>query len=497
MKLRDYQRKAVEAVESGWTTHQRQLGVAATGAGKTIMFSHLAERQAGRTLILAHRHELVSQAVQKLHEATGIFASIEKGPSRAIPGHGVIVASVQTMRRRLAKYSPDAFDLVIADEAHHALSAEWQTVLRYFEPAKVLGVTATPDRADKKSLGQYFQGVAFEISLLELICSGYLAPIRTLKLSVEIDVRRLRAKAKEVSADDNAAVISPIIDKLARAVAAEIFDKKTLVFLPRCDVSQQFADALCCRGIDARHVSGDHGDRDGQLEWFKAAGAGSALCNAMLLTEGYDRPDVDCVVILRMTESRSLYAQMVGRGTRLFPGKTCCTVIDPLWITGKLDLCMPADLIATSPMHRAAVQARLDEGASLVEAEKIAQGDVVLLLAKQLKEAEKNRKAPKGLIDPLAWSIGLHDSDLSQYEAAMPWEEESPTGEQLETLGSFGIWTDKMTRGYAVKLLERITKRDSLGLATPKQVVKLRQFRHQNAETLTKAQAGYFLSSKF
>lgn len=496
MELRDYQLRAVESVERGWLQFQRQLGVAATGAGKTIMFSHLAQREKGRTLILAHRQELVWQAVHKLREATGIFASIEQGPSRGIPGHGVIVGSVQTLRRRLKKYEADAFDLIICDEAHHVMSDEWKTVLRHFEQARVLGVTATPDRADKKSLGAFFQNVAFEISLLQLIGDGYLAPIRALKLPVELDGRHLRAK-REVSEAEASAIISPRIAELARAVAAEIFDKKTLVFLPRCDISELFATALCDFGIEARHVAGDHADRTGQVDWFETSGKGSALCNAMLLTEGYDRPDVDCVVILRMTKSRSLYAQMVGRGTRLSPGKEFCTLIDPLWITGELNLCKPADLTAVTPMHRDALQKRLDEGLDLLAAEKIAQSDVEELLAEQLKEAEKNRKAPKGMIDPLAWAIGIHDSDLSEYEAVMPWEEEAPTEVQVIALTEWGIWTDKLTRGFAVKLLERIEQREALGLATPKQVAKLRQFKHPNAETLTRGQAGRFLSSKF
>lgn len=497
MQLRPYQQRAISAVTSGFESFDRQLAVAATGAGKTVIFSHLAANTPGRTLILAHRQELVWQAVQKLKDATGIYASVEQGSSRGIPGHGVIVGSVQSIRRRMEKYAPDAFDLVICDEAHHAMSDEWQKVLRHFSSAKILGVTATPDRADKKSLGGFFQNVAFEIGLLELIGEGYLCPIRALRLNVECDARRLRTKAKDVSADDAAEAISPVIDDLARAVAGEIWDKKALVFLPRCDVSERFAASLRKRGIDAGHISGDSADRVSILDMFADRGAGSALCNAMLLTEGYDQPDVDCVVILRMTKSRPLYCQMVGRGTRLSPGKDFCTVIDPLWITGELNLCKPADLVAQTPIHRDALQKRLDEGMTLSEAESVAKTDVEALLAEQLREAEKNRKAPKGMIDPLAWAIGIHDSNLTEYEPTMPWEEEPPTAEQLAELERHGLWTERLTRGFAVKLLERVAEREAMNLATPKQLAKLRQFKHPNAETLTKAQAGYFLSTKF
>lgn len=498
MIARDYQTRAIASVDAGWAAgHTRQLGVAATGAGKTFMFSLMAAAEKGRTLILAHRDELVKQAVEKLHAATGIFASVEKGASRAMHGHGVIVGSVQTMRRRLEKYAPDAFDLVIADEAHHSLSAEWQSVLHYFASARQLGVTATPDRSDKKELGKYYQNLAFEIGLLELIGAGYLAPLRALRLGVELDARNLRVKkGGDIKADDAAEMISPRIMELARAVAGEIWDRKALVFLPRCDVSEAFAAALGACGIDAGHVAGVSDDRGDVLQWFAGAGRGSALCNAMLLTEGYDQPDIDCIVCLRPTKSRALYAQIVGRGTRLAPGKDYCLLLDPLWLSGEIDLCRPADLIAGNALHRDKLQARLEEGRDILEAESIAQGDVEEALAKQLIEAQKMKKAPKGLIDPLAWAVGIHDSDLSEYEPAMPWEEEPPTEEQRLELTGWMVWQENLTRGFAAKLLERLKQRDALGLATPRQVLKLRQFKEPNAETMTKEQAGAFLRRK-
>lgn len=498
MTLRPYQQRALNAVSEGWKQWHRQLGIAATGAGKTILFSHAAATEKGRTLIIAHREELVSQAVQKLHKATGIFASVEQGSSRAMPGHGVIVASVQSMRRRLAKYAIDAFDLIICDEAHHSLSTEWQSVLKHFPNARILGVTATPDRSDRKSLGAFYQNVAFEIGLLELIGDGYLAPLRALRLGVELDARHLRLKnGGDIKADDAAELISPRMMELARAVASEIWDRKALVFLPRCDVSEAFAAALCAQGIEARHVAGVSDDREGVLGWFRAAGPGTALCNAMLLTEGYDQPDIDCIVCLRPTKSRALYAQIVGRGTRISPGKEFCLLLDPLWLSGEIDLCRPADLTAPNKLHRDKLQVRLDEGLDILAAETIAKADVEEALAKQLEEAAKNRKAPKGLVDPLAWAVGIHDSNLSEYEPAMPWEEEPPTIVQRKALSEWGVWTENITRGFAVKLLERIEQREALGLATPKQVLKLRQFGEPNADTMTKGQAGYFLGKRF
>lgn len=495
MQLRDHQQKAVDSVTQGWKSWHRQLGVAPTGAGKTILFSHLAARESGRTLILAHRDELLSQAVDKLHKATGIAASVEAGDRRALPGHGVIVASVQSMRRRLGKYDRRAFDLVICDEAHHSLSAEWQTVLSHFESARVLGVTATPDRNDRKALGSYYQNVAFEIGLLELIAQGYLCPLRAMALPVELDARKLRKKGRDVSADDAAELISPRMRELARAVADEIWDRKALIFLPRCDVSLAFARALCEEGVFTKHVQGVSDDRCEQLQWFAEPGP-KALCNAMLLTEGYDCPDIDCVVILRATRSRALYCQMIGRGTRIAPGKDHLLILDPLWLSGEMDLCKPADLVAATPLHREKLQARLDAGMDIAEAEKIAQKDVEEALVEQLKEAQKNRKPPRGIIDPLAWAVGISDSDLAEYEPAMPWEMDPATESQKRELGALGLWTEFMTRGFAVRLIDRIAKRRSLNLASPKQVMLLRQLGEPNADICTKEQASQIIAAK-
>ena len=496
MNLRPYQQQAFDSITSGWAECQRQLAVIATGGGKTILFSHLAAAEPGRTLILAHRAELIQQAVAKLHAATGIFASVEMGDSRAIPGHGVVVASVQSMRARLAKYDPAAFDLVIADEAHHALASEWQSVLRHFASARVLGVTATPSRSDKKALGSYFQRLACEVTLLDLIRDGFLSPIRALKLPVEVDVSTLRTRRGDLAAGDVGCALSPRLAAVADAVADEIWSRKTLVFLPLCETSEAFAAALRARGIDARHVAGDSPDRAELLAWFSTPGP-KALCNAMLLTEGYDEPSVDCLVMLRATQSGALYSQMVGRGTRLYPDKEFCLILDPLWITGDHRLCKPADICAGSPEHRDALQARLDLGEDLLEAEEKAQANLAESLERKLKEAAK-KKAPKGLIDPVAWALALHDGDLAEWEPTMESDAEPATAGQMRDLAEFGLWAegDRMCRGYAAALLARVHERKRLGLASPKQVALLRRLGLANADTMKAAEAGYFIGRR-
>lgn len=493
MNLRPYQLSAVEAVEAGWAEARRQLIVLPTGGGKTVVFSHIAQRQPGRTLILAHRGELITQAAQKLHSATGIFASVECADRRAIPGHGVVVGSVQSMRRRLIKYQPDAFDLIICDEAHHALSPEWQAVLEHFPAARILGVTATPDRADKRSLGKAFERVAFEVTLLELIRDGFLSPLRAQRLGTEIDLSALTRFRREISADESAEAIHPRLALLAREIAREAWDRKTLVFLPRCDVSEKFAALLRSHGIDSRHISGASADRAEGLAWFAEPGP-RALCNAMLLTEGFDQPDVDCIVCLRPTKSRALYSQIVGRGTRMAPGKDYCLILDPLWLTGAHDLCRPSCLTGGNSLHREKLQEQLDLGMDLLDAEEVAKRNVEETLARQLAEAAKNRKAPKGLVDPLAYALAIHDGALAEYEPAMPWEEEPATADQVEKLSAASLWTADMTRGQAAALLARLEDRKRLGLASPKQVMLLRRMSNPNADTMTAGEAGYAIN---
>ena len=475
MKLYPHQDQAVRSVESGWAHARRQLLVAATGAGKTVMFSHLAKRQEGRTLILAHREELVDQAVKKLRAATGIEASVEMGKRRSTDTR-VVVASVQSMRTRMHQFDRKRFDLIVADEAHLSLADEWQEVLGHFDCDRILGVTATPSRSDKKALGEYYERIAFEINLLDLIKMGYLCPLRAKTLDVEITTTWTGRK-KNITEKEAEDALSPQMLNLAKAVAAEIWDRKALIFLPSCKLSKQFADVLKnVYGIDADHIQGDDKDRKDKREWFAQPGP-KTMCNAQLWSTGFDQPDIDCIVWLRMTDSAAFFQQGIGRGTRISPGKDHCLILDPLWITEGMDLCRPADLLGESRLKRDAVQRLLDGGEDLVSAVEKSEPDVEAALIEQLKEAQRDKKAPKGLINPLAWSIGIHDSDLSTYEPTMPWELDPPTEAQIDVLKRWKIYTENIRRGYAEQIIERIMDRSRRGMATPPQVMLLNKHR--------------------
>ena len=288
--LRGYQVAAHEAILRGFAEYQRQLLVLPTGGGKTVVLAQLAAtHQPRRTLVLAHREELIAQAVDKIRAVTGLTAEVEMADSRASMNASIVVASIQTLMRttRRERWPHDHFGLVVVDEAHHSLADSYLGTLRHFdEHAFVLGVTATPDRGDKKNLGRYYQNIAFEVTLLDLIRQNWLVPIRAKTIPLEIALNDVGTTAGDYNANDLGHVIGPYLERIADVVA-EHAHRKTLAFLPLVSLSRDFA-ALCCeRGLCAEHVDGTSEDRAGILARF-SRGETRVLTNAMLLTEGYD-----------------------------------------------------------------------------------------------------------------------------------------------------------------------------------------------------------------
>lgn len=441
----------------------------------------------GRVLILAHRGELLQQAADKLRAATGLGCSVERAEETSAGSwYRVTVGSVQTLMRpkRLARFAPDHFDAIVVDEAHHALSDSYQQVLGHFPGAKVLGVTATTDRGDKRDLGQYFESVAYEYTLPTAIREGYLCPIRAETVPVAIDLAGVRVSSGDFAAGDLGTALDPYLGRIADEMAAAgCMGRKTVAFLPLVATSKKFAAALAERGFDAMEVNGDSTDRAETLARFDAAGPGSVLCNSMLLTEGWDCPSVDCVVVLRATKVRSLYVQMVGRGTRLSPatGKTDLLVLDFLWMTERHDLCRPAHIVARSPevAERMTQIAQTAGGPVDLDAvERQASEDVVRqreeALAEQLASMRKRKRA---LVDPVQFAMSIRSEDLAGWEPAFPAELEPPTDKQLAALERYGIFPDAVEcRGKASLLLDRLAQRRREGLATPKQIRRLESY---------------------
>ena len=398
----------------------------------------------------------------------------------------VVVGSVQTLMRekRLEQFPEDYFDAIIVDEAHHCLSDGYQRVLQHFSDAKVLGVTATPDRGDMRNLGQYFESLAYEYSLPRAIREGYLSPIKALTIPLQLDLSGVGVQSGDFKPGDLGTALDPYLESIAEEMVTHCHDRKTVVFLPLVSTSQKFRDILNRHGFQAAEVNGTSDDRAQVLADFDA-GRYNVLCNSMLLTEGWDCPSVDCVVVLRPTKVRSLYCQMVGRGTRLAEGKDNLLLLDFLWHTERHELCHPAHLICESPEVAKQLTQDVEESGcpvDLVEAEQKASEEVVSqreeALAKKLEEMKRRKRK---LVDPLQFEMSIQAEDLSGYVPAFGWQMGPASDKQRAALEKMGIFPDEIDNaGKAALLLDKLDKRRSAGLTTPKQIrfLESRGFQH-------------------
>lgn len=490
--LRPYQEEARTKIKDEWDKgNKKTLLVLPTGCGKTIVFAMIAAdmvKKGKRVLILAHRAELLEQAADKIRKSTGLICSVEKAEESCIGSWFMItIGSVQTLQKekRLSRFNNEHFDVIIVDEAHHCISDSYQRVLNYFNTANVLGVTATPDRGDMRNLGQYFESLAFEYTLPKAIKEGYLSPIKALTIPLKLDLSGVAMQSGDFKVGDLGTALDPYLEQIAKEMSNYCKGRKTVVFLPLVKTSQKFTELLNQAGFRAAEVNGNSDDRAEILKDFDE-NKYNVICNSMLLTEGWDCPSVDCVIILRPTKVRSLYSQMVGRGTRLYPGKENLLLLDFLWHTERHELCHPAHLICENEEVAEVVTQKLEENpgvaVDLEAIEKEAAQDVVAqreeALAKALEEMKRKKKK---LVDPLQFEMSIQAEDLSGYVPAFGWEMEPASKEQVKALEKFGIFPDEIEcAGKASLILDKLNKRREAGLTTPKQIRFLEQkgFRH-------------------
>lgn len=486
MDLRDYQRECLAAVGKSYSEGYRAPLVSIpTGGGKTIVFAKRAEQALGegrgRVAIMAHRKELIDQAVDKIHQATGLRAGVEMGKFRALPSDDIVVGSVQTFMNRHPAGNP-FHDLVI-DEAHHAIADNiYGSVVDNFRPQRLLGVTATAYRGDKRSLNSLFDDTPYTINILDLIERGYLCDVKVKTLPVEIDLSTVKTYMGDFSESGLGDVLEPMLDELARIIDEDYSDRKILTFCPLRDTSRLWIQALQARGLPAEHVDGESPDRAEILEAFKK-GEIRFLSNASLLTEGYDEPSIDCVLILRPTRSRVMMAQMVGRGTRLFPGKKDLLVLDPMFTCEKHNILSPADLAAETDADAAGISDLMEEGRTLAEAAKQLKENRRMKLADQLREASTRSPYEKKLAE---LSILLGDEDLGDWEPTAFWHTQQASDRQMEVLKNMGVDLDLIqNKGHASHVLDCLMKRRDNQLGTLKQVRYARRLGHPEPERLT------------
>lgn len=493
MELRDYQRESVDAVVRDFREHQKLLGVAATGAGKTILAAEWMRMARGNTLFLADATQLVEQNADKFHALTGLPVSIEQGHRHAKPDAKNVIGTTQSFARRLAKYDPNHFSLIIIDEAHrNCMGDQAQSVLNYFPNAKVLGLTATPWRNDRKQLGDFFEKISFEVGLVRLIKEGYLSPITIKSVPTKVDLSAVRTKRGDFREEDLGEALEPHLEELAQLLAEHAADRKTVAFLPLIEISKKFRDACERAGLYAVHVDGK--DRTALGEFTD--GFAQVVCNASLLTTGWDYPPVDCVFVARPTKSLSLYQQMTGRGTRIHEGKKDLLILDPLFMTDRHKLITPARLVASRPEEAKYIEDQLEENeeVDLLEAEADAEEERLTKLEQELEEARKKKART---VDALEFFMKLNMQELAGYEPETVWEMDTPTEKQFETLQKFGIDRDGVqSRGQASKVLDVLFTRRREGFATIPQVKLLEKLQYPDPWMATFTEASSFIGQK-
>lgn len=393
LNLRDYQTEAILETRKAWARGIRRPAVVLpTGAGKTVVFAHTAAvmRSRGvRTLVLAHRDELIEQAAAKLRAvAPTLRVGIAKGARREVRNRDVIVASVQSLTRqhRRDELKAAGVRLVIVDECHHAVANTYMAVLRDLgcfdeDPmtgAYALGVTATLGRSDRVALAQAWQEVVYRRDIIDMIRQGYLVNAKGIRVRIEgLDLAAVKRRHGDFAdAALGEALHASLAPKaIARAYIEHAADRQGILFAPTVDSAHEMAEAFVEAGITAETITGAMAttDRRATLARF-ARGEVQVLANCMVLTEGFDAPWCSAVVIARPTSSAPLYIQMAGRALRPHPGKRDALILDVVGVTGRHRLASVVDLVGADRVEKLPDGlAEYDELDLLEQAEKAAE----------------------------------------------------------------------------------------------------------------------------
>jgi superfamily II DNA or RNA helicase len=536
MILRSYQSAASDAIFKEWQEHDSTLVVMPTGGGKTVLFADVIRRVfPRRALVLAHREELVFQARDKIQRVTGLSADVEMGEYRAEGGlfeqARVVVSTIQTQCSggdgggRMAKFDPHRFGVLIIDEAHHATSPSYRRVIDYYRtnPAlKILGVTATPDRADEEALGQVFQSVAFDYEVLDAIHDGWLVPIEQQLVHVQgLDYSSIRTTAGDLNGGDLAAVLEAEknLQQMASASLSIIGPRRALVFTASVKAAEMIAE------IFNRHHAGmaswvcgktEREERRRVLAEF-AAGKLQVVCNCGVLTEGFDDPGVEVVIMGRPTKSRSLYSQMVGRSTRPLPGivdgpetaearraaiaasaKPSCLVVDFVGNAGKHKLVTSADILGGKVSEEAvelAVKRARKAGGPVNMTEALDEAEAEL--NEQKRQADEARLAEAARRAGVVATARFTTQSIDPFDVlhldpvkARGWDANRQlTEKQRSLLAKQGINPDTVSFTQGKQLISEIVRRWDGKLCSFRQAKILRRYGYSTDVTFAEASA--------
>lgn len=503
IKLRDYQREAVDSVIHSLSKGGSTLLVMATGLGKTVVFAEIIRRYLSqgtgrRALVLAHRAELIQQAAATIGRIAGCDVEVEMGDLRVSEGiyfrAPVVVSSVQTQIagsrhhnwKRMHKFKPEQFGIVIIDEAHHAVGESYKMILDYYSKGcpRILGVTATPDRKDEAALGQVFESVAFTYGLREAIIDGWLVPIKQRLVSVRsLDFSQCRTTAGDLNGADLDAVMQ-YEETLHGMIAPTLEiakDKRGLIFAASvahaervCEIINRHkpSSAVCVTAAtpsDERRLMFE-AFSEGKHQW---------LVNVGVATEGWDDSardgrGVQIIAMMRPTKSRALYCQMVGRGTRPLPAtvdgldtsdrrraaiatsaKSEILILDYCGNAGRHKLIHATDALAGKEGGAAAERVRVQIETSEQDVDVLE-----MLTQEEIKmKAEVERAARKGIVVGASYKTQLIDPfslvDLSP-DRTQAWTKGRPASEkQLAVLRRLRVQIpDMLTRNEASKLID-------------------------------------------
>jgi superfamily II DNA or RNA helicase len=430
-------------------------------------------RARGRILFIAHREELIQQAADKISRFTSLSVGIEMGDERVSPLFmpDVVIASVQTLSRpnRLLTFGPDAFALIIVDESHHAPSVSYGKIFEYFAAAKLLGLTATPDRSDGVGLGKVFQSVAFTFDIRSGIEQRYLAPIRQQMVHVEgLDLSRIRITAGDFNDGDLEKLLTQEahLHSVASPLAERASDRPTLVFCATVAHAHALA-AVLGRYVGHQNVRAldgttDRAVRRQAIEAFEARRF-QFLVNCALFTEGFDAPLTSCVAVAKPTTSRALYTQIVGRGTRLALGKEDLLVLNFVGHAGNHCLINTADILGGD------ADPKVRERALKIITER---PEVDVLSA--LDEAARVRESARQQVVATARYSTVDVNPFEKVESVLgikvgAGNGVAATAAQRDALTQKGIDIARLDQAQAMQLLAALNDRRSRKLCTYKQ----------------------------
>lgn len=516
MELRPYQEEAVNAVFHEWGSVNSTLIVCATGTGKTVIFSAIAKKfvdSGEKVLILAHRGDLLEQAQDKLMKSFCLESDLEKAESHASLDANIVVASVQTLSRedRLNQYSADHFDAIIIDEAHHAVNDTYKKIIEYFSNAKILGVTATPNRSDLRSISNVFETTAYKYDIDSAIKDGWLSNIVIQRCGLNIDISDVNCVAGDYQSNALGDALEPYLEQIADQLKEKASDRKILVFVPIIAIGDKFTRILNDKGFKAACVSAKSKNRNAIKNAFEGDGL-NVVVNCMLWTEGFDNPAVDCIVNLRATRSKSLFRQIIGRGLRLAPEKENCLILDFLWHTSRkgYDVLSPIDLFIDSadiPYTEQFLESEdVIDISELAEMASNARIDAEITLAKRLRQAQNRHFGKRAFRELDNDNVTyLYDSETDNLDTICIdndpaltfyfgkerwcwsptnyWQLDPITDKQMEMLDNIGVIQKNLQfKGQASEIINTYLKRKDNGFCSYKQSSALKRRRFVNTE---------------